>query len=396
MDDGVKLKITKLLLFSYLLIFPFGQLFRINVGIGNFAIPIFPTDLIAGLLLITCLISKYEKPKFFKAFLFFILAALFSSVFSLTVFKSVKVIYGSLYLLRFISYASLVQVTYYLSKRGEKIKSYLFNFLIIVSLAVAVFGWYQYIFYPDLRSLYYWGWDDHYYRLVGTFLDPTFTAIILVFGFILSFAKALVFRRNRNLILAGFFLLTLAFTYSRAGYLALLAGSVSLLYLTKRLKRILLVFLALLILIIFLPRPSSEGVHLERIKSILSRLNNYQQTVEVIKRSPLFGFGFNNFCLAEEKYLGSVDYKSHSCSGSDSSILLIFATTGIVGLIIFFNLVYVVLNNLSKNIYGLSFQASLIAIIIHSLFSNSLFYPWVMGYLAILLGLAIKEEKAKE
>lgn len=75
MDNRVKHKITKILLFTYLIIFPFGQLFRINLGINNFTIPIFPTDLIAGLLLILYLISNYKKPKFYKSFYFFILAA---------------------------------------------------------------------------------------------------------------------------------------------------------------------------------------------------------------------------------------------------------------------------------------------------------------------------------
>jgi len=35
--------------------------------------------------------------------------------------------------------------------------------------------------------------------------------------------------------------------------------------------------------------------------------------------------------------------------------------------------------------------ATLMAILVHSLFVNSLFYPWVMGYLALLGGVALKK-----
>ena len=34
--------------------------------------------------------------------------------------------------------------------------------------------------YPDLRNLWYLGWDPHYYRVFATLLDPNYVGILLV------------------------------------------------------------------------------------------------------------------------------------------------------------------------------------------------------------------------
>ena len=76
-----------------------------------------------------------------------------------------------------------------------------------------------------------WGWDDHLYRLIGTFLDPGFTAIILVFGFLTSLAYYLKpaapkggFKNKYFLLISIFLFVSILFTYSRAGYIALIVG----------------------------------------------------------------------------------------------------------------------------------------------------------------------------
>jgi len=127
-----------------------------------------------------------------------------------------------------------------------------------------------------------------------------------------------------------------------------------------------------------------------------ARLLNYSQTIKIIEKSPLFGIGFNNLCLAKETFLENNERGLHSCSGSDSSLLLILATTGVVGFIIFLwclgSLFHLIA---SKSLYGKVLLASSIALFIHSLFVNSLFYPWVMGWMAVLLAVSLKESKAK-
>ena len=45
------------------------------------------------------------------------------------------------------------------------------------------FGLIQYAFLPDTRFLFNLGWDDHYYRLMSTLLDPNFAGMIFVLTF---------------------------------------------------------------------------------------------------------------------------------------------------------------------------------------------------------------------
>ncbi|MEK7542910.1 MAG: hypothetical protein AAB503_01210, partial [Patescibacteria group bacterium] len=87
------------------------------------------------------------------------------------------------YLIRLISYISFFIYLWNIFS-NEKLRENSLRLLIIVSILVAIFGWLQYLFFPDLRVLKYVGWDDHLYRLTGSFLDPGFSAIILVLGFL--------------------------------------------------------------------------------------------------------------------------------------------------------------------------------------------------------------------
>jgi len=202
---------------------------------------------------------------------------------------------------------------------------------------------------------------------VGTFLDPAYLSLLLVLGIILSPSK----------LIDIFLTLTLAFTYSRAGYLAFLPAVVF------QSKYLLIVLLGFLILI--LPRPAGESVRLERTASITQRLENYKETLSIIKSSPLIGVGFNNLCLAKNS-----DFSSHSCSGSDSSLLFILATTGIIGLISFIYLLTKIWEA-SDNIL----KISMVALGVHSLFSNSIFYSWIMGICFILLATSLSKRKVK-
>ncbi|MEJ2441809.1 MAG: O-antigen ligase family protein, partial [Patescibacteria group bacterium] len=197
-----------------------------------------------------------------------------------------------------------------------------------------------------------------------------------------------------KIIFNSAFLLVIALTYSRAGYLALIGGSFVIFFLIiKNLKRFLLFTFFFLLIIVFLPRRGGEGVKLERTASVILRIEDYQDTLTIFKKSPLFGVGYNNMCFAREKYLGEINLDSHACSGSASSLLLVLATTGIVGFLMFLVLIYKLIPNLDKNIYGFVFLSCLVALLIHSLFVNSLFYPWVMGWMGLLLAISLKSSK---
>lgn len=384
-------EIGEKLIFVYLVIFPLGQLIRVNFNFLGTKIPIHPTDVITLISVPFFLLGHLKQPKFFPSVLSFLVVATFSLLLSLNYFSAREVAVGTLYWLRYLSYSTFFLLVWNIVRDKKKLRVTLFDSLISVCFFIGLFGWIQYFWIPDLTSLRYVGWDDHLNRLVGTFLDPGFTGIILVLGFLASFNKFLERKDKTMFWLSLMFLLTLALTYSRASYLAFAAAVFATALFKRGAKKSAILVLILLIIAVFLPRPAGEGVRLERVASLHARAQNYQQTLTLIKAHPLFGIGFNNLCAERNRLFGGIGYQSHACSGADSSLLLVVATTGTVGLTVFLYMAWRILKSLRQDFFGKTFIASAVALLVHSLFVNSLFYPWVMGFLAVLLAISLRE-----
>ncbi len=374
--------------------FPFGKLLSLNLGVFNNyirfnLIDIFPVLSIPFYFLLDKSFNK--SVKVVKAIRPFLVVLIFSLALSYPALSISQFLYGSFYLVRLIGYFCFFYLVLICIKNKIFEKEAIYLLLIIVSLMVGIFGWIQYFWFPDLTSLKYIGWDDHLYRLTGTFLDPGFTSIILVLGLMLAVVKLFESKKKQIIfILAVFLFISIAFTYSRAGYIALICGLLSLFLYKKEIKKFQALLLGILFIFVILPRPASEGVRLERLNSIKARIQNYKETIEIFKISPLFGVGFNNLCTYRAKFFGG-DPNSHSCGGSDSSILFVLATSGVVGILVFFKTVFTLFKEAENGFYGLALRVCLIALLINSLFINSLFYPWVMGYVSVLLALGLKE-----
>jgi hypothetical protein len=394
MDITKKIKYVEWMTFGYLILFPFGQLTRINFSFTNRFIPIYPTDIIALISLVFCLVNLREIPKFLLNWRNLTMVFIFSFLASLRLFSPASILIGGLYLVRFIAYCSFFLILFMSVKKKKNLRNLFFNSLILVSVATAVFGWVQYLLTPDMRAFLVWGWDEHLFRLVGTFMDPTYTALIIIFGVLLSVWKYIKTQKKQILLITIFLILSVAFTYTRAAYLALTLGLMTIAFFIKKVWPLLLIGL-LIIIILFLPRPEGEGIKLERTFSIKARFSNYIETFQIINKEPLLGVGFNNFCLAREKYLKDQNINSHACSGSDSSLLLIFATSGVFGLIAFFSAVKELLKTVTGSNLRPVFYACLLALLGHSLFANSLFYPWVLGFMAIFTAIVLNS-KLKE
>lgn len=292
--------------------------------------------------------------------LVFFTLAFISLVLTLPVYGWQAIGVGGMYLARWLVYslffASIVQLI-----KPSKIK----KTLLIMGVLTAVLGLVQYLAFPDIRSLTIAEWDPHYFRLVGTFLDPGFTGLILVFTLILlenvSFWWVITY-------------LALALTYSRASYLAFL---VSMAYLAWKKKGWLFfakIFLLFALTLILLPRaPDGEGVKLERTNSIQARIDSWTTAWKIYTRHPVIGVGFNVY-----RYAQGASLKSHAGAGADSSLLFVAATTGLLGLLAY--LWYL------KRLFSLEpITYYLIPLVVHSIFLNSLFYPAVMVWMSLLL-----------
>lgn len=382
----------RLLIFAFLAVFPFGQLGRLEIAP---TVNLHLLDIFAGMVGLAWLLGARKLPKQlpFRPMIVFGVVASFSLIVGANWVTAPQALVGGLYLLRWFTYTLfLLAVAQYTSQFGQQKK--LLDTLLLVGAAVAAGGVVQYFLFPDIRPLALAGWDPHYYRLVGTFLDAGFVGILLVFFTLLALSRVETRRRvgwGKQLILPAFGVITVAMTFSRASYLALVVGLLAF-YIVRRNVWIVGGALALLVLTVaVLPRPGGEGVNLARTTTVIKRLSNYQQSAQTAAQSPLFGVGFNLYryrkAAAESQDL------SHAGAGSDSSILFVAATTGIVGLIAFLNLWGKILQSAwsrRKSNTGLVLLTSSAALLAHSTFDNSLFYPWVLGWMWILVASNIK------
>ncbi|PIS09591.1 hypothetical protein COT75_00075 [Candidatus Beckwithbacteria bacterium CG10_big_fil_rev_8_21_14_0_10_34_10] len=392
---------VKFILLALLLIFPLGQLSRLPFSGGE--VRIYFHDLLVLVLILFFLgkkLIKKEKiklPRFGQEIMCFGLVALFSLLVSFSTRKISEIKIGFLYLLRWASYPIVyLALSDVLNKdKTNKLKNRLNNLLILIGTTSAILGLLQYIFFPDIRSLMVLGWDRHYYRVVGTLLDPAFSAMIYVLSLILVIKKLWLdnVTKGKLIYFTSFILLylSLALSYSRSAYFSFLL-SITIFAFFKKSAKFFLSFLFLGIITIFLlPRPGGEGVRLERQSTIKARIINWSQTIQISAKYPLFGTGFNNYRYAQKEFgfLNKQNWReTNAGAGADSSLLFVLATTGIVGLTIYLNFLMKLFKYSKKN--SLILLVSLVSVLANSFFNNTLFYPWVMIWLWILLALEQK------
>jgi O-antigen ligase len=378
-----RLNWQNIFIFLFLVIFPFGQIIRIGI--------LQPIDFIVGLAAVYTILKKLETPRVIKYFGLFVLFASLTWIFSIFIFRQIDVLYGLLYLFRLVAYYFFGIYVWNFVKKVANSKMLLMDSLLVVSIISSIFGWVQFFTFPDIKNLFRFGWDIHLFRLVGTFLDPTFLGLIIVFGLLISITRMVEAKNKKYLGIILFLLLSLAFTYSRGSYLALFAGLIVIALYNKILKKVFFFILIFMILLFTLPTSRNHSIELFRSFSAVARIEDYKTTLQIFSKSPVFGIGYNNMCIAYQKYIGVQPFSSHHCSGSDSSLLLVLATTGIAGFMIFIYSIYNIGVSLKRDFRFQILMSSFTALVVHSLFSNSLFYPWIIGYLIILLALAIRE-----
>lgn len=234
-------------------------------------------------------------------------------------------------------------------------------------------GWLQYLFMPDMRWLLDYGWDDHYYRMIGSLFDPNFLGLLIVLFsmYIVAYGKTL------KHLLGSIVMVSLGLTYSRSSYAAFLAFATSSVISLRYFKQALLYITVLgvsLLAFSSLIKPGGEGVNLTRTYSIVHRARSIVTGWDIFKDHPYIGIGYNSYrtFTLPQSHDPLIPYHP---SSPDNSFVLILATTGIVGMISFS---YFLLS-FSISVRKYPFQIfSLVAILTHSLFNNSFFYPFVL------------------
>ena len=233
------------------------------------------------------------------------------------------------------------------------------------------------------------------------------------------------------LVLTTYYLILttgLLLTFSRSAW-AMFAIVIGVFGLFK--SRKLLVFMVVIFFgaYFFVPRVQTRLAGItDPADSASLRLVSWQRTFEIIKKHPLMGVGFNAFRYAQEQEgffrdkRGVPMTSGHAGAGSDSSLLLVWATTGIFGLLSYFwlygSVIWKALSHFRHSelvsespchfesvsefdgkilnqvqddhnhhkFLSLTVLAALAGLLIESNFINSLFFPPILLWLWIVAG----------
>jgi hypothetical protein len=283
-------------------------------------------------------------------------------------------------------------------------------------LLILWFGFIQYLFIPDTRFLSVLGWDDHYYRLISTVFDPNFAGIILTIVLLWLLDDGLLRRWSRKwdahlrklrILFITLLLVGIGLTFSRASYLSLVMGLITYLYLSLRNKKLsfvnllsslktstakktgVVVITAVGLLITFgfyfssLPL-SGEGVDLTRTTSIEARIKVASRSITSLNNFQwLLGRGLfirEQFPPAPNR----LDYPDHAQFPSNIIVLAV-TQLGLVGTAV---LISILLKSRKNLTLSKSSVAIIVAVLIHSMFNNTIFQPFV---LLMILGKGVEE-----
>lgn len=380
-------RLTIWLLYASFIVFPFGNILRLDLGMG---IALMPLDVVVGLIGLTSLpsfSSIRSDPLQRYAWIFVAIGTLslgLSTVWSYPLHGLAALLYG----VRFIAYVNLITVVRNLAPQARQKCLVALGWSGVAMLAL---GLAQYVLYPDLRNLYYLGWDEHLKRLFGTVLDPNFTgALFICFIAVLDKGRLLYTKYSKPIVIAMLvFAFSVVLTYSRGSLLMLLVSGLTYMLLrgAGRYGIPLLIAVVLSAGVLTMTQ-KGESVNLLRTASIHARIIEYQEVLRIIKENPLLGVGYNAYRYAQQKqgFLSEHTWETdHAGAGVPNSYLFVLATTGLIGFTAYGAFWLTLLRQLWIRKDSV-FIALYVGLSVHALFDNSLFYPFIIYVLFILKG----------
>ncbi len=428
------MKLVRLLLYLLLLTIPLGQLGRIPVGGEH--VNLYLPDVLIPLLIFVWLgyalavRKKLELPPLSNYIFLFGFVALISLINGKRFIGMGELIVSAMYLIRWIMYVGIYFVVWDVVREekparhdfvkaksgggGRRKEQRITNFLIFSGVVLAVAGFVQLAVLPDFTKLDpEMGWDPHKNRLASTFLDPNFTGAYLVLTLTLILSRILYGPPSsasgglRVVFGGAVVFVALILTFSRSAWLmfAVVMGVMGVLKSRKLLILALIAFLSAYALVPRVQTRIAGGVDPD--DSARARIASWKDTLEIVQDHPVIGVGFNAFRYAQARY-GFFDFREplggRAGAGSDSSLMLVLAATGAVGLFAFLLLGFKALWPLAPFSGGkkcgvnLTVLAGFAGLLAESNFINSLFYPWIMIWMwtmAALAGRQVQNSKRK-
>lgn len=367
------------------LLLALGQLGRISFFDQQINIYLYEIYLIG---LLTYLFSRYKLKPFAenikKPILAFLLILFASFAFSFYQFNAFENFIGFLYFLRLsVYFISFIYFQYSFKKEKKFLNDFKRGFLGFI-IVTGVFSLIQYFFYPNLRNLFYLGWDPHLYRIFGVFFDTSTAGAIL--GLVLLYVfinhRELELKQKTGVLILILYTVLGALTYSRGFYLSILISLIVYFVVRKIYKYIVLTVLSFIMILVILPKPFGEGVNLVRVFSIESRIANYRQAFSIWMKQPVLGVGYNRlrYVKQESGFLPKEEeISAHSGASFHSSFLVILTTAGLIGFLSFLYLLWKLAETSEIARYLTLFLS------FFSLWDNVLLHPFVLILFLLLI-----------
>lgn len=376
--------LIKFALFLWILLLNLGQFSALSKGSlgGVYLFDIFAVAFVVWGFLYLLVVKDYSLgiPKLYFPLLVFLFIAVVSLIAVFPLYSGLQLTVAVFYLVRFAIYVFAGILLYNFLAQNIISRSFIYFLLAFSAIFLAFTGFLQLAFLPDFTVLpSELGWDPHQNRMASTFFDPNFLGayFVLLFNFFLALKDRKFTPPLIMLIAVSIFL-----TFSRSAWL-MLALSIAVWGVFK--YRFFLVLAAILAFSAYFAVPRVQT----RISGITDpadsahfRLISWRNTWEIAQDHLFLGTGFNTFRFVQKDYgFFGVEEGGHSGGGSDSSLLLVLATTGVLGfapfLVFWGSLGASALSNLQNN-FSLVLLASLVSLLAESFFINSLFYPQIM------------------
>lgn len=266
---------------------------------------------------------------------------------------------------------------------------------------IAVFGILQYLTLPDVRFLRILGWDDHYFRLVSTQLDPNFAGLILTvtlfwwwktpFSWWQWLIHGLTIKDLKHVqqlvtfLISLLLLVCIGLTFSRASWLSLLLGLSMLIKQKLKIKTAFVAISLLILTIILAPKPTGEGVNLFRTSSIFARTESIEYWITSLQPYQLL-IGRGLFIPPANELMVVPGITADHANLPDNLIILLFSGTGAVGLAI---CIFILITEQYFTQLKPLTTSVIAAILAHSMFNNSWFQVFVLLF---LLGTLIRDD----
>ena len=368
-----------IILFLTFLLISFGQLARLSFFDGR--INFYLYEILLLLTLFYFFIKEKNSPlkqsfTQLKFFYFFFIILFFSNLITFFNFSLWQNLITFLYLIRLVIYFLYGVYLSYRIKKNYSLKTTITYGVIFLAIMIVFSSFIQYIFYPNLRNLYYLGWDEHLYRMFGVFFDTSIAAGIFGLFFLFFYERKAVVNDKIRLVFLFLFFIALILTFSRSAYLVFLITLTSYLIIKRKVKTIFYLIVFFVFILVMAPKPFGEGVNLARKFSIEARLNDYQKAFGIFKRYPIMGIGYNRIGFFKTNDFSPFDHAAFSFS---SSFLIVLVTGGLLGLV-FFMLGLIYLWQRKK-----MSRLSLSYIYLLSFFDNVLLHPFIIFVLILFL-----------